>query len=89
MVSRSWVSFSSTCGLLDLQFAVFPEGLVVRIEDQQAVVAVEQHVLAALERLADVVQADHGGDVHRARHDGRVRGAAADVRGETEDQVRG
>ena len=33
-------------GLLDLELAVFPERLVARIDDDQAVVAVEQDVIA-------------------------------------------
>ena len=68
------------------QLAVFKQRLVGRIDDDGAVVAVEQRVIAALQFLADVLQADDGGNVQRPRHDGRVRGLAADVGGKAEHE---
>ena len=73
-------------GLADLQFAVFPQGLVAGVDDDDAVVAVEQHMVAGAELVADVVEADDGGDVQRPRHDGGVGGLAADVGAEAEDE---
>ena len=66
--------------------AIFKEGLIGGTGDDQSVVSIEQDVLAALELSAGVTQADHRGDLHRAGHDGGVRGLAADVRGEAEHQ---
>src|SRR2546423_6244065 len=56
-----------------------PERLRRRIENEQAVVAVEQDFAAALELLAGVVQSDDGGNVQRARHDRGVRSAAPQI----------
>ena len=67
------------------EFVVFAPGLLVGVEHQQAVVAVEQHLVAGFQLAHDVRQADQGGDAEGARHDGRVRGAAADLRRETQD----
>ena len=70
---------------LDLgELAVFKQRLVGGIDDDGAVVAVEQRVVAGLQFLADVLRADHGGNVQRTRQNGRVRGLAADVGDEAE-----
>ena len=53
-------------GFLDLQFAVFPERLIAGIDDDEAVVAIEQHVVAGGKLRADVVQAHDGGNAHHA-----------------------
>jgi len=65
--------------------AVFKKGLVGGVDDDDAVIAVQQGVLAVLEDLAEVLEADDGGDLHGTGHDRGVRGLAADVGGEPED----
>ena len=77
-------SFSCKRDLLADELAVLEERLVGRVDDQDAVEAIQQGVLAALQLAAGVLQADHGGDAQRARHDGGVRGLAADVGGEAQ-----
>ncbi len=75
-------------GLLDLELAIFPERLVAGIEDEQAVVAVEEDVVAALDDLAEMsCRPTTAGMFMRPGHDGGVRGAAADVGGEAEDEL--
>ena len=66
------------------QLAVFEQRLVGRVDDDDAVETVEQGIIARLHFLARVLQSDHGRDAQRPRHDGRVRGLAADVRGEAQ-----
>ena len=71
-----------TC--LQDQLAVLEQRLVGRIDDDDAVEPIEQRVLAGLQLLAGVLQAHHRRDAQRPRHDGGVRGLAADVRGKAE-----
>ena len=68
------------------QLAVFKQRLVGRVDDDGAVVAVEQRIVAVLQFLGDGLQPDDGRDVQRPGHDGRVRGLAADVGGEAEHE---
>ena len=72
---------------LDLrELAVFKQRLVGGIDDDRAVVAVEQRVVAGLQFLADGLRADDGGDVQRPGENRGVRGLAADVGDEAEDK---
>ena len=43
--------------------------------------------MAGFEFFGDVVQSDDGGNVERTRHDGGVRGAAAEIGGNAEDTL--
>ena len=54
------------------------------IEDELAIVAVEQGVFTGAKLPADVMQADHGGETQRAGHDGCVGRFTANVGGEAE-----
>ena len=72
-------------GLLDLPVALEGEGR--GMQDEDALVAVDEDGVAGLHPGAHVVQAHHGGDLQRAGHDGGVRGGAAEVGREAEDAV--
>ena len=69
------------------ELAVFKQRLVGGVDDDGAVVAVEQRVVAGLQFFADVLRADHGGNVERARQNRRVRGLAADVGDKAEHKI--
>ena len=74
-------------GRLDFcQLAIGKQRLVGRVDDDGAVVTVQQRVVAAVQFLADGLQTDDGGNAQRPRHDGGVRGFAADVRGKAQHQ---
>ena len=63
------------------QLAVFKQGLVGGINDDDPVVAVEESGGAGDEFLAGGMKADDGGDAEGTGHDGRMGGAPADVGG--------
>ena len=44
-------------------------------------------MLPGFEFFGHVVQPDDGGNIERARHDGRVRGAAPEISGNAEDTL--
>ncbi len=72
---------------LDLrELAVFKQRLIRGVDDDRAVVAVEQRVVAGLQLLADGLRADDGGDVQRPGENRGVRCLAADVGDEAEDK---
>ena len=71
----------------DFDFAVFPEGLIRRIENDNAVCSIQQDMLAGIQALRDVFQAYDRRDTQRTRHDGGMRSPASDVRGESENQL--
>ena len=57
----------------------------VRVEDQEALVAVDDDRVAAGDVGDELAQADDGGDLEHAGDDGRVAGPAAGLGGEGED----
>ena len=61
------------------QFAVMPKRIRRRIQNQNAVVAIEQDFLPALQLLRRIVQTDDRRNPHRSRHDRGVRSAATEV----------
>ncbi len=63
------------------ELAVDKQCLAGGFDDQRAAVAVEDRLLAVVDVLADIVQADHRRQVQRPRHDRRVRGVTAHVGG--------
>ena len=69
--------------LLMLQLSVMPERLLRRVENEQAVVTVEQNVLTSLEFLGDIMQSDYRWNSERSSHDGGVRCSAPEVCGQT------
>ena len=54
------------------KLAVFKQRLVGRVDDDRAVVAVKQRVIAGIEFLARCFQSDDGGNAQRPGDDGRV-----------------
>ena len=70
--------------LLENELAVFEERLIGRIDDDDAVQAIQQHVLAVFELAARVLQPHHRRNPQRPRHDGRMGGLAAHICGESE-----
>ena len=67
------------------QLAVLEERLVRGVDDELAVVTVQQRVLAAGQVTAGVLQPNDGRDPHRTGHDRRVRSPAPHVGGEAKD----
>ena len=67
------------------QHTVFKQRLIGGVDDEDAVEAIEQRVIPVLQQFARVLQPDHCRDAKGARHDGRVGGAATDVRRESEN----
>ena len=66
------------------QLPVFEEGLLGRVDDDQAVVAIKQGGGAVLNFFAGHLQTDHGGKLQRTGHDGAVGGFAAHVGAESQ-----
>ena len=62
-----------------------PECIRRRIKNETAVVTIEQNILTGLEFLGCIVQSHRRRNLERARHDGGVRSATAEIDGETED----
>ena len=58
-----------------------------RIDDQHAGIAVDDDPVVLLDQLAGTARANHRRNVHAARDDGGVRGAATDIGGETDKQA--
>ena len=50
-----------------------------RVHDHQAGIAVDDDAVVLADQVAGLARAHHGGDVHAACHDGRVRGLAPHV----------
>src|ERR1041385_247977 len=73
------------CVMLKDDLAVFEERLVGRVNDDRAIIAIEQSVLAAFELAADVLQSYDCWNPQRARHDCGMRRLAANIDGETKD----
>ena len=57
------------------------------VDNQNPLVAVHQDDIPAADPLRDIAQGHHGRDLKRARHDGRVRGGAAEIRGKARDDI--
>ena len=67
-----------------LALELLPDGRR-RVDDDLAVRPVDDQVVAGLDRLGDVVEADDGRDVERPGQDGRMGGLAAHVQGHGQD----
>ena len=65
--------------------AVDVEGLFGGFDDEGAAVAVEDGGLAIVYVLAEVAEANDGGDVDGAGNDGCVGGVGADIGGKSDD----
>ena len=61
------------------EFVVVTKCFLRRVTDEKSVVAIDQNFIAGLELFRNVVQPDDGRNVERARHDGGVRCAAAQI----------
>ncbi len=73
-------------GVAANQLAVFEEGLVGGIDNERAVIAVQEQVGAALDLGAGILEADDGRDLEGAGHDGCVRRLAAGLGDKAQDQ---
>ena len=62
-----------------LDLPVAKERALGRVENHQALVAVDEDVVARLHLRGEIAQPDHGGDLHRARHDDGVARLAARI----------
>ena len=65
-------------------FAVTGQRLGRRMDDEESLVAVDQDLVAMVQGFQQPVQPDDGGKPERPRHDGRVRGSAAELDGKAE-----
>ncbi len=70
--------------LLALDLAVAEKRGLGRIQDDHALVTIDKQGIAGAHLGGEIAQADHGGDLHRARHDDGVAGLAARVGADAE-----
>ncbi len=73
-------------GLFGFELAVFPKRLITRINNDQSVVTVEQDMIAGDQLVADIMQTHDRRNIQRPRHDGGMRGLAADIGGKPHHQ---
>ena len=82
MSPRRWATWTFRCSILPYSWRVSVGG----IEDENAGITIEKDVVAAREAAAQVMDADDGGNIHRASHDGGMRGLASLFGGKTKDE---
>ena len=80
-----FVEFALVVAVFAGEAAVFVEDNFVRLDDEDAVDAVDNDGFVFGDELAGVVQADDGRDVEAAAEDGGVAGGAAGVGNECGD----
>src|ERR1700722_13223602 len=72
---------------LYFNFTVLPQGLICRIENDEAICSVEQDMFAGIQALRDIFQPNDRGYTERPRHDRGMRSSTSDVRGEPQDKL--